>query len=458
MATCLVVEDAPGQAANLVRTLQLEGHEVAQAGTLAQALASCRELQPDVVLLDLGLPDGDGLDAIPELIRLHPLTRVVVLTGRDSVKTAVAALRAGARHYLVKPWDNEELLLVVEREARSVAATATLRRERSGEVFWSLHPHIVRLQGALEKLSQAAFTTVLLEGETGSGKEIVARELHRLTAAGGEFVAVNCAAVPTELLESELFGHERGSFTGAEYRRKGLVELATDGTLFLDEVAEMAPQLQTKLLRFLEDHRFRRVGGEEERVVRCRVVAATHRNLREFVEDGRFRSDLYFRLAVVQLSVPPLRERRDDILPLSHFLLNQLARQLGKPPRQFSSATERVLVEHSWPGNVRELRNRLERALVLSEGMLIEPEDLDLPSRGGRGMHAGGVRETRGGPAAAGKARPLSEAQQAEAERIARAWRAEGYSIARTARRLGVPRHWLKYRLTKYAIAPVEKE
>lgn len=185
MATCLVVEDAPGQAANLVRTLQLEGHEVAQAGTLAQALASCRELQPDVVLLDLGLPDGDGLDAIPELIRLHPLTRVVVLTGRDSVKTAVAALRAGARHYLVKPWDNEELLLVVEREARSVAATATLRRERSGEVFWSLHPHIVRLQGALEKLSQAAFTTVLLEGETGSGKEIVARELHRLTAAGG---------------------------------------------------------------------------------------------------------------------------------------------------------------------------------------------------------------------------------------------------------------------------------
>lgn len=455
MASCLVVEDAPGQAANLVRILTLEGHEAAHASTLADAKRLCRELQPELILLDLTLPDGDGLEVIPDFLGLCPFVRIVVLTGRDSVSAAVAALRAGARHYLVKPWEREELLLVVEREARSVAQAANAARNEDA-VFWGDHPEVAKLRGSLTKLASSPLTAVLVEGETGSGKEVVARKLHELTAPPGPFVAINCGAIPDELLESELFGHERGAFTGADARRRGLVELARNGTLFLDEVAEMPLFLQAKLLRFLEDHRFRRVGGEEELTAQCRVVAATHRDLAALSESGGFRADLFFRLAVVCLKVPPLRERRQDILPLSYFLIAQLARSLGKPPRQLSAAAENALVAHHWPGNVRELRNRLERAMVLGEGTRIEPGDLDLPvlrreppTSGDGGLPAGLATAGQG-------VRALAESEIAEAERIACAWKAEGYSIARTARRLGVTRHWLKYRLNKYGLRGVD--
>ncbi|HPS77095.1 MAG TPA: sigma 54-interacting transcriptional regulator, partial [Thermoanaerobaculaceae bacterium] len=244
--------------------LRAEGHEAIVTGTLADAEVRCRDLRPDIVLLDLGLPDGDGLDLIPVLLVLCPLVRIIVLTGRDSVPAAVAALHAGARHYLVKPWDQEELLFVVAREARTVALIETTQREQGDQVFWGRHLTMTGLRAHLQKLAASPMTPLLIEGETGSGKEVVARELHRLAGAPGPFVALNCGAIPAELLESELFGHERGAFTGAESRRRGLVELAREGTLFLDEVGEMAPILQSKLLRFLEGHRFRRVGGEEE--------------------------------------------------------------------------------------------------------------------------------------------------------------------------------------------------
>ena len=443
MPLCLIVEDAPQQRAILDRLLCSQGYETVTADRAATARALCAERRPEVVLLDLGLPDADGLDLIPELLRLVPLCRIVVLTGFDSVRVAVEALRAGACHYLVKPWDREELLLVVAREARSVAFSESRARAGAGDVFWGHSAALGALRARLERLASSPLTPVLVEAETGAGKEVVARELHRLSRAGGPFVPLNCAAVPAELLESELFGHERGAFTGAEARRRGVVELARDGTLFLDEIGEMALPLQAKLLRFLEDHRFRRLGGEELLASPCRVVAATHQEVEALQAQGRFRPDLFFRLAVVRLRVPSLRERPEDLLALSHFLLDRLSRALGRPARPLSPAAERALCDHQWPGNVRELRNRLERALVLGETDRIQPEDLDL--------------DRRGSPEP--PAPPPLEASNLDPEalQLRRLLEQERWCVARLARRMGLPRHRLKYRIAKLGLSRTAK-
>ncbi len=430
MGLCLVVEDDAGQRRMLGATLRSAGHGTAETTNGAEALRLVREAPPDVILLDLGLPDADGLELIPRLLEAAPLSRIVVITGEDSVATAVAALRAGARHYLVKPWDREELLVVVEREVRSVQADQARALRDGGPVFWGSTARLGVLRSKLQRIAGSPFTSVLICGETGTGKEVMARELHRLSAPPGPFVPVNCAAVPDELLESELFGHERGAFTGAQGRRRGLAELAEGGTLFLDEVGDMSLALQAKLLRFLQDHRFFRVGGEQEISVRCRVVAATNRELESLMETGSFRRDLYYRLAVVTLHLPPLRERREDIVPLAYHLLRTIAADIARDVRQLSPAAERAVAEHTWPGNVRELRNRLERALILGTERMIQPSDLDLPAAG---------------PARADHAWD-------EPTRLRRALEEENWVVARAARRLGVPRHWLRYRMKKYGL------
>jgi two-component system, NtrC family, response regulator AtoC len=451
VALCLVVEDAPGQRNITELTLRGAGHEVLTCGSGAEAVALVTRHQPEILLLDLGLPDADGLDVIPRLLAVAPRARIVVLTGRDSARDAVTALHAGARHYLVKPWEREELLLVVAREARDAAAWEAAERQRGGETFWGDSPTVRRLQEMVGKLAASPLTPVLIEGETGSGKEVLARELHRATGSPGPFVALNCAAVPSELLESELFGHERGAFTGAETRRRGLVELASEGTLFLDEIGEMPLSLQPKLLRFLEGLHYRRVGGEDELESQCRVVAATHRDLQTRQVEGGFREDLYYRLAVVRLAVPPLRERQADLLPTARFLLDRLARTLGRRVRRLSPAAELAVQAYRWPGNVRELRNRLERALVLGEDGSIEPEDLDLARLCRR---CGRVPCRCGEPAT-----PVVSPAQAdpagaddEAARVLDALKAERWNVARAARRLGVERHWLKYRMAKHGL------
>ncbi len=432
MALCLVVEDESRLSTVLAGTLRAEGYEVATAATGGEAIPLCTDRHPELVLLDLGLPDIDGIDLIPRFLAVSPLSRIIVLTARTSVASAVTAMRAGARHYLLKPWDREELLLAVEREARIVDFAESHQRAESGEVFWGSHPAMHRLRDQLERISRSPFTPVLIQGETGNGKEVFARELHRLTGAAGPFVALNCAAVPAELLESELFGHERGAFTGAESRRRGMVELARDGTLLLDEVGEMAASLQPKLLRFLQDHRFRRVGGEQELVCPSRVVAATHRNLESMVEQGTFRSDLFFRLNVVRLEIPPLRARREDLLPLTYFLLERVARAVGRRPKQLDRGAELAILDYPWPGNVRELLNRLERAMVLGEEERIIAAELELAPAPQR------ARAERGGD---------------DRERLVRTLEQQGWNIARAARRLGVERHWLRYRMRKLGIA-----
>ncbi len=432
MALCLVVEDQPLQRKTVMATLREAGYQVLGCGSGAQALARCQEHRPEAILLDLGLPDVDGLDLIPELLERAPLARILVLTGHDNVTEAVTALRAGARHYLVKPWDREELLLVLEREVRALNREETLKRESGSEIFWGAGAQVHTLREHLGRLAAAPDTPVLVLGGTGTGKEVVARELHRLTAASRPFVAVNCSAVPAELMESELFGHERGAFTGAECRRRGVVELADGGTLFLDEVADMAPRLQAKLLRFLQDGSFRRLGSEAELTSGCRVVAATQADVDGLREQGGFREDLYFRLAVVRLHLPALRDRQEDMLPLANFLIERIARRLGKPLKPLSPRSEIAMLGHPWPGNIRELANRIERALVLGAGAQIEPEDLDLSRIDSPLTAAGDIL--------------------GDAARLRLLLETEGWNLSAVARRLGVERHRVKYRIGKLGL------
>jgi two-component system response regulator AtoC len=430
MALCLVVEDQPLQRQTLVATLQDAGYQALACDTAGKARLLCCEHRPEMVLLDLGLPDGDGLELLPHLLDSSPLSRILVLTGHDSVREAVAALRAGARHYLVKPWDRDELLLIMDRELRALNHEESRRRVAETEVFWGVHPQMRALYDDLQKLRTSPLTAVLVTGETGTGKEVVARELHRLSAPEGSFVALNCAAIPSELMESELFGHEKGAFTGADTRRRGLVELSREGTLFLDEIAEMSNHLQAKLLRFLQDGSFRRVGAEVEQRVRCRVIAATHADADRLQE--QLRQDLYYRLSVVRLELPPLRERSEDLLPLTHFLLQRIAHGLGRPARPLSPRAEEALRHHAWPGNVRELANRLERALVLGGSPQLEPSDLDLDR----------VRQTPS---------PTSGILDDPA-RLRLLLEEEGWNLSRAARRLGLERHKLKYRIGKLGL------
>jgi len=427
----LIIEDDAPQAKMVGAVLRTEGYQTILASTGEEGLTLCAMQMPELILLDLGLPDADGLDLIPELLKTAPICRIVVLTGEDSVSVAVEALRAGARHYLVKPWDRNELLLVLQRESRTVNHMEVARRRKSA-LFWGTHPAMQRLRDQLEKIARSPNTSVLIEGDTGTGKEILSQELHRLTDAKGPFVALNCAAVPESLMESELFGHERGSFTGAGSRHRGLVEIAKDGTLLLDEIGEMDLSLQAKFLRFLQDHRFRRVGGEQEFFSSCRIVAASNRDLEELQTNGGFRSDLYFRLAVVRLKIPSLRERQEDILPLCYFLLETVSKTLGRPMKQMNQAAEAAIAQHDWPGNIRELRNRLERALVLGDDPQIMPVDLgfvsDVPCEKITSVHCHDPRL-------------LKEVLDSH-----------GWNISRSARELGVPRHWLRYRIQKHGL------
>jgi two-component system, NtrC family, response regulator AtoC len=433
VALCVVVEDQDLQRRTLAVTLQAARYQVLEARTGSAALDVIAMHLPEAVLLDLGLPDVDGLDLVPRILQVSPMSRIVVLTGRNSVAESVSALRAGARHYLVKPYDREELLVVLEREIAAVNLEVVHDRERRANVFWGADPAMSSIDSRLDRLAESPWTPVLVHGETGTGKEVVARELHRRSQVGGAFVAINCAAVPAGLMESELFGHERGAFTGAGVRRRGAVELAEGGTLFLDEVGEMELRLQAKLLRFLQDGSFRRLGSENEMSSRTRVVAATNRSLGELEASERFRPDLFYRLAVVPLAVPPLRDRAGDLLPLTRFLLERIASDLGRPPRPLSPRAEKAVCRHPWPGNVRELGNRLERALVLGTEGIIEPEDLDLP------------RDEAGAAVGASVILP-------DPARLRRLLEEEGWNLAAVARRLGIPRHRVKYRVARLGL------
>jgi two-component system, NtrC family, response regulator AtoC len=378
--TILVVDDEPSIRHAIGRAFA--GLTVREAENGEQAIALVRDAYPDIVLLDQKLPDGDGLAFAAKIRAIDPDLPVVLLTGHGSVDLAVDALKQGIVDFIEKPFKLERLrttvnnLLEKQRLGRQVAR---LSGKQSGRQSLIAHGAAMkRVMALVKRVAGVPGTTVLIQGESGVGKELVAKAIHeRSSRHEKQFVAINCAALSENLLEAELFGYEKGAFTGADSKGKaGLFEIADGGTVFLDEVGEMPLQLQTKLLRVLQERRFRRVGGLNDVAVDVRVVAATNRDLRQEVAGGRFRQDLYFRLRVVPIQVPALRERAEDILPIADHLLKRLGPELGRPELQFSQEARGSMAEYAWPGNVRELSNAVERAVITAEGGLIEVQDL----------------------------------------------------------------------------------
>ena len=455
MASILVVDDERSMREFLEILLRKQGHEVASVADVGAALARAASGDVDVVISDLRLGRESGLDLLRAVKEQAPATEVVMVTAFATTENAIQAMKLGAYDYLLKPFKVDEISLVVEKalEHRTLVAENRALRHRAGlpreQEIIGRSPAIQEVRQLVEKVA-AARTTILLLGESGTGKEVVARAIH---VRGGRqdqpFVAINCGAIPEGLIESELFGHEKGAFTGAVDAKPGLFEVAGSGTLFLDEVGDLPAPVQVRLLRALQERRVRRVGGSRDLPVAARILAATNRDLGVEVEKGRFREDLYYRLNVIQIRLPPLRERREDVpLFLAHFL-ERFGAEYGRAPPRLSAEAERLLLAHPWPGNVRELANVVERAIALSEGDEVDAAVLP-PDLRGRAE----------GSAAAARAVTLPEGGidlQAHLDAVERALIEQ--ALARTggvkteaAHLLSLTFRSLRYRLAKYGM------
>jgi DNA-binding NtrC family response regulator len=444
----LVVDDERMIRWSLRSAFEDAGAEVEEAATLAEARRQLQEAWPDLLVLDLKLPDGTGMDLLREVRSEDGDLPVLVITAFGSLKGAVEAIRAGAFDYVSKPFELDDLLLTAGRalERRDLKRIADFQA-RSSDATWPVAEAAAtrKVVELLQRIGGSGASTVLITGESGSGKGLAARTLH---AAGGDesrpFISLSCTAIPETLLESELFGHERGAFTDAKETKRGLAELAWGGTLFLDEIGDLPPAVQAKMLTLLEDRAFRRVGGTRQLRLEGRVVAATNRNLEDEVAAGRFRADLYYRLKVVPIEIPPLRDRMEDVVPLADHFLQHFRRELGVGLQGFSEEALGAMRAYHWPGNVRELRNAVERAALLAPGPLIGLEDLPPEmSMSGRSLALDGA--------------PHLPDAGVDFEELERAWveealrRCEG-NRSRAARLLGMNRDQIRYRIEKFGI------
>ncbi len=449
----LIIDDQPSIRFGVRNLLEGEGFSVLEAETGEQGLAVIAGTAPHLVLLDLRLPDADGLDLLPRIKIIDDALPVIVLTAHGTIETAIRALKNGAENFLTKPFDPESFLLLVSKTLQECAArreqllTGLKEDRRFAEYFQGRNEAMTRLQATLGRLAPTD-TTVLLHGETGTGKGVVAHLIHRLSGrAAKPFVTVNCAGLSRELLESELFGHERGAFTGAVAAKPGLLELTHEGTLFFDEIAEMEPAIQAKVLHVIEEKKFRRVGGTQERETDVRLVAATNKNLREEVKGGRFREDLFYRLSVMPLALPPLRERREDILPLVAHFIQHFNLKLNRRVQGVTPKAEAMLVGYNYPGNIRELRNVIERAVILCADKAIHAGDLPLSGAD----NAWGLSDVPGADAQTDEGQFLS-LDELEALHIKRVFAATNRNLSRTAERLGITRTTLYSKLRKYEL------
>ena len=385
--TLLIVEDDPGLRKQLKWCF--DEYTIVTAENRESALAAVRRHEPQVVLQDLGLPPDpegvtEGMETLREILAVAPETKVIVVTGNGDQENAVQAVGFGAYDFYQKPVDVDVLKLLVSRafnlkqleeENRRLASNQT-QSPMNGIIAGS--PQMQKACRMVEKVASADVTTLLL-GESGTGKEVLARALHNLSSRkDGRFVAINCAAIPENLLESELFGYEKGAFTGAHKQTRGKIELADGGTLMLDEIGDMQPPLQSKLLRFLQERVVERVGGREEIPVDVRVVCATNQDLQTLIADGLFREDLFYRVAEITIEIPPLRQREGDLALLAHFLLDRFSEEFGRKMRGFSEDADQAIQNYEWPGNVREMENRIKSAVITADQPLISAEDLGL--------------------------------------------------------------------------------
>jgi DNA-binding NtrC family response regulator len=442
----LIVEDEANMRRVLAALIARDGFRVLEARDGAEALERLREAPVDAVLTDLRMPQMNGLELLAEVVRQHPEIPVVLLTAHGTVGSAVEALKQGAFDYLTKPFEPDEVRQVMRKAVQTRRLDARETRfeppEDPERLLQGASPALAEVRRVIERVA-ATSATVLISGESGTGKEIVARSLHqRSNRSSAAFVKINCAAIPEGLLESELFGHERGAFTGASSSKPGRFELADGGTLFLDEIGEMPLVSQPKLLRALQEGRFYRVGGTATVEVDVRLIAATNRDLRREVADGRFREDLFYRLHVVPLALPPLRERRADIPELARFFVARANRRLHRTVSGLEPAALERLCAHDWPGNLRELENAIERAVLLCEGELIR---------------AGDVLPETPADASAPAGAPLRErirraTRQIEREAILEALRLTDGNVTQAALRLGLSRRGLQLKMKELEI------
>ena len=437
----LLVDDEPGPRFGLRRFLKSHGFDVEEADDCASARTKFRTFRPDVSVLDFRLPDGTALDLIADFRAIDD-SALIVLTAYASISTAVEAVKLGAEQFFTKPVELETLLVVIRRtienqrnRQQAQAGVQTSEGRRKIDPFLGRSDAIAELR---EKTAAVLRTDspLLIHGETGTGKTLLARWIHDRSRRSGEaFVDLNCAGISREFLETELFGHEKGSFTGATATKQGLLEVAHRGTVFLDEIGDMDSQVQASLLKVLEEKRFRRLGDVKDRTVDVRLIAATHRDFRSLVEENRFRQDLYYRISTLELHVPPLRDRRDDILILAESILEWLARDLGQERPRITPETERALRNYDWPGNIRELRNVLERALLRSHGAALDVSSVIMPREP--------VAET---------VKRSGTLDEVERDYIEQVLREENGSIERVAVRLGISRSAVYYKARKFGI------
>jgi len=458
VAAILVVEDHAALRDALAIALGAKGHKVVTASRGDAAVRALEGQSFDLVVTDLKLPGADGLQVLEAAKATQPRAPVLLMTAHGTLESVVQALRLGAQDFIEKPFDIEEMEARIERALEQGNLAEQVRDLRETLLAPYRPENIVGESPGLQKVLEvvrkvsAGKTSVLITGETGTGKELVAGAIHALSPrAAAEFVAVNCAAIPDSLLESELFGHERGAFTGAARRRVGRFERAHQGTLFLDEIGDMSLATQAKILRVLQDGWLERLGGEEPLAVDVRVVAATHRDLTAEVQAGRFREDLYYRLSAVNVYLPPLRDRGDDVILLARHFAAQVCAEVKKPPLQFSTEALEALREHAWPGNVRELRNAVERAILLGEGPSVLPADLGLES-------APAPRAPRGGEDMEGKSFqfrfpaggvPLKDAER---ELILAALHRSNWVQKDAAHLLGITKRAIHYKIEQHGI------
>ena len=425
----LIVDDEPDIRELLAITLARMDIDCTAAANVSEAKALLDETEFDICLTDMNLPDGNGLDLVSYIQQNHAALPVAVITAHGNMESAIQALKSGAFDFVNKPLDINDLRNLVAQ-----AIKVGERSEASGKALIGKSPNIQQLRDTITKLARSQ-APVYISGESGTGKELVAGLIHEQGPRREyEFVPVNCGAIPQELIESELFGHTKGSFTGANADKAGLFEIADQGTLFLDEVAELPLQMQVKLLRAIQEKRIRPVGAPQESAVDCRILSATHRNLTELVEQGTFRQDLFYRINVIELKVPALRERTSDIeLLVDHFLALQ-SEQMGIRPPILSSAARDALTQYQFPGNVRELENILERTITLCEGDVIDVDDLMLPSEAASAGDSGELQ---------------SYLDEVERERILQALEKTRWNKTQAAKLLGISFRALRYRLDK---------